>query len=69
MNVVVKAWNPREALAIVDGTKVRVDKTPTRVRWRCDRCGYQLNHPTCPHALAFAATPIPTEPVNQKEKH
>ena len=58
-NVDVKAWNEREALAIVAGVRVRVDKNRYRARWRCDACGPQINAPTCPHATAFAATPIP----------
>ncbi len=58
MNVDLRAWNQREALAIVDGTQVRVNRLAGgRIRWRCRSCGDQINQPTCPHALAFAAHP------------
>ena len=59
MSVRVMGWNRRGALAIVEGIRVRVDRNRSRTRWRCDACGPQINTPTCPHAIRFAATPIP----------
>ncbi len=67
MNVDLRAWNQREALAIVDGVRVRVNRLAgRRIRWRCYDCGDQINAPTCPHALAFAAHPIPPMPETTK---
>jgi len=60
-DVDVRAWNTREALAVVDGVVVRVHRLGRRVRWRCRACGDQINQPTCAHARAFAATPIPPQ--------
>lgn len=63
--VVVKAWNDREALATVDTVRVRVRHCRQRgrhwIRWSCDSHGIQINHPSCPHTQAFAATPIPAQ--------
>ena len=59
LDVDVRAWNVNEAFAVVDGITVRVRRTPHGVRWRCQECGLQYNHPRCPHARAFANTPIP----------
>lgn len=64
--VEVKAWNQREALAVVDGVRVRVERRVRTVRWRCQACGPQVNRPTCRHTLALASTPIPETP-NRKE--
>lgn len=55
----VLAWNNNGGAAIVS-TRVRVRRSSRSVRWICDTCGTQET-PTCPHARAFADTPIPTE--------
>lgn len=81
MNVVVKAWNNKEALAIVDGTRVRVRRLMARpdprepaefvaVRWTCQEHGPFINDPGgCPHIAAFAATTPPAQAETKKEKN
>ena len=57
LEVRVAGWNPKSAVAFVDGIRVRVRRREFDVLWLCDDCGKQPETPTCPHAIAFAATP------------
>lgn len=63
LTVELKGWKALEALAIVDGVPVWVRRKhqagKSWVDWRCRQCGKQRNAPTCPHARAFAALPLP----------
>lgn len=61
MDVVVKGWHERSAVALVDGVRVRVDRNQTRTRWRCDEHGPTINAPGCEHTQALFDTPIPTK--------
>ncbi len=62
MTVDVVVSTPGFAVAHVDGVRVRVgfNHARTRVTWRCDQCGNDST-PSCPHARAFADTPVPTK--------
>lgn len=57
MNVEVLAWGPSEALARVDGVRVRIRRYRAAVVWLCADCGSSRNAPGCGHALALAETP------------
>ena len=65
MSVVVKAWSNRDALAIVDGTRVCIRRQRRSIRWICDEHGND-NHPHCPHLAALAATPA--DPDKRRER-
>lgn len=56
MNVILKGWSDRSAVAIVDGTRVRVRRSLTATRWTCDAHGTS-DRPHCAHLDALAATP------------
>lgn len=57
MNVEVLSWGPSEALALVDGTRVRVRRYKAAVVWICAEHGTSRNAPGCPHTAALADTP------------
>lgn len=61
MTVRVLAWNHLEALAIVDGTRVRIRRIPgRRARWICQWCG-RGSESHCVHTRALASTTPPPD--------
>lgn len=54
--VAVKGWNDRSAVAIVNGTRVRVRRLRHTIRWICDAHGTD-DRPHCVHLDALAAAP------------
>lgn len=64
MNVHLSSWNDSGALAFVDGTRVRIKRNTTAVRWICAEHGEgSENH--CEHTAALAASPADPEKRNQ----
>lgn len=49
--------NPNDAVAAVDGVRVRVRRNLTTVRWMCDQHGTGENPDHCEHTAALARTP------------
>lgn len=55
-DVRVLGWSDRHAVGEVDGILVRVRRTKSGARWRCEQCGTQTQ-PHCTHTRALAAAP------------
>lgn len=68
MTVDLLVWTDTDALALVDGARVRIRRGPSGVRWCCSSCGESLDQPDhCPHTAALAASPAHHDKYRQRQ--
>jgi hypothetical protein len=69
VNVALIGWSDVDAVARVDGIRVRIRRNAKAVRWLCDRHGEGINNPNhCEHTAALAAAPADPSKKNRTLK-
>lgn len=62
----VISWDHQHAVAVVDGTLVRVRRNSRGAQWKCTLCGTEPQ-PFCRHTRALADTTPPSTPDTPTE--
>lgn len=63
----VIGWDSTNALAVVDGVRVRIRRSRRAVRWMCDEHG-TAPAPHCPHTTILADSPAPPEKRSKAQR-